>query len=93
MALELLVLANSYLEAGLKKRCEQIIKRGISVENAASLYGSAILYDAKDLEDFCFNFSLNHMTAVVLSTGFQTLDEEVVKNFIFKAAQQGAFRQ
>lgn len=43
----LLELANSYCETSLKKECEQIIKQGITVENAAMLYAAAIKFDAK----------------------------------------------
>jgi RCC1 and BTB domain-containing protein len=41
------VLANAYCETQLKRRCEHIIKQGITVENAAMLYASAIQYNAK----------------------------------------------
>lgn len=44
---ELLDLANSYCEFHLKNRCEQIITQGITVENAAMLYATAISYQAK----------------------------------------------
>jgi hypothetical protein len=44
---ELLDLANAYCEVPLKRRCEQIIKHGITIENAAMLYSTAIAYEAK----------------------------------------------
>ncbi|XP_069687800.1 RCC1 and BTB domain-containing protein 1-like [Periplaneta americana] len=91
-ALELLDLANAYCEVQLKKRCEQIIKQGITVENAAMLYSTAIEYEAKELEEFCFKFSLNHMTAIIQTEGFTSLDEQTVKDFIRKAAKFGAFK-
>lgn len=50
---ELLDLANSYCEFHLKNRCEQIITQGITVENAAMLYATAISYQAK--VSFCLN--------------------------------------
>ncbi|XP_067014556.2 RCC1 and BTB domain-containing protein 1 isoform X1 [Anabrus simplex] len=91
-ALELLVLASAYCETDLKWRCEQIIKQGITVENAAMLYAAAIEYHAKELEDFCFKFSLNHMTAIIQTEGFDNLDGQTLKNFIRKAARAGAFK-
>ncbi|XP_015183789.1 PREDICTED: RCC1 and BTB domain-containing protein 1-like isoform X2 [Polistes dominula] len=91
-ALELLDLANVYCEAQLKKRCVQIIKKGITVLNVAFLYSTAIEYNAQELEDFCFKFALNHMTAVIQTTNFAKLDETTVKTFIIKAAQSGAFK-
>jgi hypothetical protein len=39
---------------------------------------------AKELEDFCFKFSLNHMTAVTQTEAFSKLDEGTVKDFIMK---------
>ncbi|XP_012252206.2 RCC1 and BTB domain-containing protein 1-like isoform X2 [Athalia rosae] len=46
-ALELLDLADAYCETQLKRRCVQLIKRGITVENAAFLYSTAIEYNAQ----------------------------------------------
>ncbi|XP_043461516.1 RCC1 and BTB domain-containing protein 1-like isoform X1 [Leptopilina heterotoma] len=91
-ALELLELANAYFETQLKRRCVQIIKQGITVMNVAFLYKTAIEYNAKELEDFCFKFALNHMTAVVQTPQFSKLDEATVKTFIIKAAQAAAFK-
>ncbi|KAK2577032.1 hypothetical protein KPH14_011991 [Odynerus spinipes] len=91
-ALELLDLANVYIETQLKRRCVQIIKQGITVLNVAFLYSTAIEYNAQELEDFCFKFALNHMTAVIQTPNFAKLDEATVKTFIIKAAQAGAFK-
>ncbi|XP_073971825.1 RCC1 and BTB domain-containing protein 1-like isoform X1 [Rhodnius prolixus] len=91
-ALELLVLANAYCEDTLKKLCEKLMRDGIDVDNAAVLYFNAITFHAKELEEFCFRFALNHMTTVVQSKGFASLDETTVKNFITKAAKAGAFK-
>lgn len=46
----------------------------------------------QELEEFCFKFSLNHMTAIIETEGFASLDEQMVKSFIRKAAKFGAFR-
>ena len=43
----LLDLSNAYCENTLKKHCEQIIKKGITIDNVAMLYAAAIKYDAK----------------------------------------------
>lgn len=43
----LLDLATSYCENRLKRLCQQIIKRGITVENAFTLLSAAIRYDAE----------------------------------------------
>ncbi|XP_035730999.1 RCC1 and BTB domain-containing protein 1-like isoform X1 [Vespa mandarinia] len=91
-ALELLDLANVYCETQLKRRCVQIIKQGITVLNVAYLYRTAMNYNIQELEEFCFKFALNHMTAVIQTSNFGTLDEETVKTFIIKAARAGAFK-
>ena len=44
------------------------------------------------LEEVCFKFALQHMTQVTLSDGFTELEGTLVKQFIQKAAQQGAFK-
>jgi len=56
------------------------------------LYATAIKYQAQELEEFCFKFSLNHMTNVTQTEAFAKLDEGTVKDFITKAAQSGAFK-
>ena len=91
-AVGLLDLANSYCEGRLKQRCERLLRQGIRVENAAELYATAIKYEASELEEFCFVFALNHMTAVTQTNAFARLDEATVKEFIAKAAARGAFK-
>ncbi|XP_074111220.1 RCC1 and BTB domain-containing protein 1 [Cotesia typhae] len=91
-ALELMYLANAYFETQLKGKCVQMIKRGITINNVAFLYKTAIEYSSKELEDFCFKFALNHMTAVIQTSHFSKLDEATLKTFITKAAHAGAFK-
>lgn len=91
-AIGLLDLANAYCEPILKKLCEQIIKKGMTTDNVAMLYAAAIKFEAKELEDFCFRFALNHMTAVTQTEAFGQLEECILKEFIRKAALSGAFR-
>ncbi|XP_070173563.1 RCC1 and BTB domain-containing protein 1-like isoform X3 [Littorina saxatilis] len=90
-AIGLLDLANAYCEERLKHKCEEIICQGISVENVAMLYAAAIKFEAKGLEEFCFRFALNHLTAVTQTEAFSKLDGCVMKEFIRKAASAGAF--
>ena len=73
-------------------RCEGLIRQGITVENVAMLYATAIKYQAEELEEFCFRFSMNHMTAVTQTEAFSKLDEGTLKDFIIKAALHGAFK-
>ncbi|CAH3163860.1 unnamed protein product [Porites lobata] len=91
-AIGLLDLANSYCETQLKRLCERIIKQGITVDNAAMLLAAALKYEAVDLEEFCFKFCVNHLTAVTQTEAFNQLDDTTVKEFIQKAAKWGAFK-
>lgn len=90
--LELLSLADAYSESQLKRRCIQMIRQGITIENVAFLYSTSIEYKVKELEDYCFQFALNHMTKVTQTAGFVKLDENIIKNFVIKAAIAGAFK-
>ncbi|XP_014916266.1 RCC1 and BTB domain-containing protein 1-like [Poecilia latipinna] len=91
-AIGLLDLATSYCENRLKRLCQHIIKRGITVENAFSLLSAAVRYDAEDLEEFCFKFCVNHLTEVTQTTAFWQIDGNLLKDFICRASRCGAFK-
>ncbi|XP_020504022.1 RCC1 and BTB domain-containing protein 1 [Labrus bergylta] len=91
-AIGLLDLATSYCENRLKRLCQHIIKRGITVDNAFSLLSAAVRYDAEDLEDFCFKFCVNHLTEVTQTTAFWQIDGNLLKDFICRASRCGAFK-
>lgn len=91
-AIGLLDLATSYCENRLKRLCQHIIKRGITVENAFSLLSAAVRYDAEELEEFCFRFCINHLTQVTQTTAFWQMDGNLLKDFICRASRCGAFK-
>ncbi|KAM4602289.1 RCC1 and BTB domain-containing protein 1 isoform 3-T4 [Polymixia lowei] len=91
-AIGLLDLATSYCENRLKRLCQQIIKRGITVDNAFALLSAAVRYDAEDLEEFCFRFCVNHLTQVTQTGAFWQVDGAMLKEFICRASRCGAFR-
>ncbi|KAM8822174.1 RCC1 and BTB domain-containing protein 2 isoform 1-T1 [Synchiropus picturatus] len=88
----LLDLATFYRESRLKRLCQEAIKRGISEENAITLLSAAVKYEARDLEEFCFKFCVNHLTAVTQTQAFADMDHDLLKNFISKASRYGAFK-
>ncbi|XP_069495940.1 RCC1 and BTB domain-containing protein 2 isoform X3 [Ambystoma mexicanum] len=92
-AIGLLDLATFYRENRLKKLCQQTIKQGICEDNAISLLAAAVKYEARDLEDFCFRFCINHLTMVTQTQAFADMDSELLKNFISKASRMGAFKK
>ncbi|XP_076026236.1 RCC1 and BTB domain-containing protein 1-like [Genypterus blacodes] len=91
-AIGLLDLATAYCENRLKRLCQHIIKRGITVENAFSLLSAAVHYDAEDLEDFCFKFCVNHLTEVTQTSAFWQTDGNLLKDFMCRASRCGAFK-
>ncbi|KAM9804977.1 RCC1 and BTB domain-containing protein 1 [Neosynchiropus ocellatus] len=91
-AIGLLDLATSYCENRLKRLCQHIIKRGITVNNAFILLSAAVRYDAEDLEEFCFKFCVNHLTEVTQTTAFWQIDGNLLKDFISRASRCGAFK-
>ncbi|XP_008307294.1 RCC1 and BTB domain-containing protein 2 isoform X1 [Cynoglossus semilaevis] len=91
-AVGLLDLATFYRETRLKRLCQETIKRGISEENAITLLSAAVKYEARDLEEFCFKFCVNHLTAVTQTQAFAEMDHNLLKNFISKASRYGAFK-
>ncbi|XP_061683885.1 RCC1 and BTB domain-containing protein 2 isoform X1 [Syngnathoides biaculeatus] len=91
-AVGLLDLATFYRESRLKRLCQETIKRGISEENAITLLSAAVKYEARDLEEFCFKFCVNHLTSVTQTQAFAEMDHNLLKNFISKASRHGAFR-
>ncbi|KAI1903822.1 hypothetical protein AGOR_G00031160 [Albula goreensis] len=91
-AVGLLDLATFYRETRLKRLCQETIKRGISEENAIALLSAAVKYEARELEEFCFKFCVNHMTAVTQTQAFVDMDHDLLKNFIHKASRYGAFK-
>ncbi|CAN9497541.1 unnamed protein product [Ophioblennius macclurei] len=91
-AIGLLDLATSYCENRLKRLCQHIIKRGITVDNAFSLLSAAVRYDAEDLEEFCFRFCVHHLTEVTQTAAFWQIDGNLLKDFICRASRCGAFK-
>ncbi|MEE6472259.1 hypothetical protein FKM82_009552 [Ascaphus truei] len=91
-AIGLLDLATSYCENRLKKLCQHIIKRGITVDNAFLLLSAAVKYEAEDLEEFCFKFCVNHLTDVTQTSAFWQMDGLLLKDFILKAGKNGGFK-
>ncbi|XP_011053149.1 PREDICTED: RCC1 and BTB domain-containing protein 1-like [Acromyrmex echinatior] len=89
---ELFDLANAYFENNLKKQCIRIIKQGITVSDVAYFYSIAVKYNIKELEEFCVQLAVGHMTTVVETENFAKLDQNLMKTFIIKASKAGCFK-
>ncbi|XP_065336589.1 RCC1 and BTB domain-containing protein 1-like [Cloeon dipterum] len=93
LALELFALAHFYQMTDLQKECLKIIKRGVTVENAASIYDKAVLLAAEELKELVLKFCMEHLAGIVNSDGFKLWNGDVAKDFVLHAAQQGAFKK
>jgi len=50
-----------------------------------------ITWELQELKEFCFQFALRHMKAVVLSEEYIKLDTSTKVNFMRRAAEENAF--
>ncbi|KMQ94954.1 rcc1 and btb domain-containing protein 1 [Lasius niger] len=91
-ALELMKLADEYRETNLKRECGRIIEQAITASNVAFFYSKAIECNAKEFEEFCFQFALCNMKKVILSEDYIKLDMNTKDNFMRRAANANAFR-
>jgi RCC1 and BTB domain-containing protein len=83
-AIDLLILANDYKQKDLKKKCFNIIKINITIENVCYLYCISISKNLKELEDYCFEFAFDHLKEVMNTEAFQRMDENSVKIFKYR---------
>lgn len=85
-------LADEYDETNLKKECSRIIEQTITTSNVIFFYSKAVEFNAKELEEFCFQFALLHMKTVILSEEYIKLDTSTKDIFMRRAAEANAFR-
>jgi RCC1 and BTB domain-containing protein len=89
--IELLDLANSYLEEDLKHKCIEIIKNGVTINNVCSLYSLAIKYESKELEDYCFEFASNKFNDICITDDFDNMDKNSMNKLVKRAAANKLF--
>jgi RCC1 and BTB domain-containing protein len=75
-------LANSYLEEDLKRKCIQIMKTNISIENFCLIYSIAIKYNSEDLEKYCVGFAANKFFEIGKTDAFQQMDDKLCKKLV-----------
>nr|XP_012222821.1 PREDICTED: RCC1 and BTB domain-containing protein 1-like isoform X1 [Linepithema humile] len=90
--LEPYYLATNFDSAIFKKNYLKIIKKKISISNVIYFYGEAILQKIMKLEEFCFKYAINNLTAVIKSESFAELPDKLRFDFIIKAANAQAFK-
>ncbi|XP_065336815.1 RCC1 and BTB domain-containing protein 1-like [Cloeon dipterum] len=72
LALDVYATARLFQVADLMDECEKILKSGLTVQIAATVYEKAILLGAKDLCEFCFEFCMEHLVDVL--NNFESAD-------------------
>jgi len=87
IALRLLDVASRYGDSGLLQSCQSIVKQSVSIHNVVELLTLANKYDANDMKDFCFNFVLDNLQAVISGPAFSSLPDVVCKELLIKAAR------
>lgn len=93
VAVDLLQIADCYQERKLQTLCEETLKDRIKVDNCAQLFEISTKYAAKLLQTGCAKFGAHHMSAVISSDYFkQMTNPQIIQDFLFKAAQYGAFK-
>lgn len=78
-AVELLDLANCYLEDDLKSKCINIIRNNLSVDNCCQLYKLSLEYSLADFEKYVVTFAFNNIFDVCRSQGFRDMNSDYCK--------------
>ena len=78
-AVELLDLANCYLEDDLKLKCINIIRNNLTIENCCQLYQLALQYGLTEFEKYIVTFVFNNVFDVCRSTGFRSMSSDCCK--------------
>ncbi|XP_012226239.2 RCC1 and BTB domain-containing protein 1-like [Linepithema humile] len=84
--LELYELATFYQHLIFRENCMEIIHKRINISNVMHFYGEAISLEIKSLEQFCFEYAMENLSAVVRTEAFAKLAEKVRLDFIIEAA-------
>jgi RCC1 and BTB domain-containing protein len=90
-AIDLLDLANSYLEEELKEKCVNLIKNELNVENFCVIYSAAVKYESKELENFCIEFASNNLNNICKSDGFKQMDKNSMCKLFIRSAENNFF--
>jgi RCC1 and BTB domain-containing protein len=90
-AIDLLDLANSYLEEELKEKCVNLMKNELKVENFCVIYSAAVEYESKELENFCVEFASNNLNNICKSDGFKQMDVNSMCKLFIKCAENNFF--
>ena len=94
VAMELFQAADRFGVDRLKKRCEEVMQRAISIDTAAHILLAADVHNAEVLRERCMRYILTHFDAVSVSAGFEEMSRasldlnlEVIRRRIHSSQQ------
>jgi hypothetical protein len=90
--IDLLDLANSYLEEELKLKCVNLLENRITVENVCTLYSASVKFDCPELEDICFEFAIKKLDYIRKTDAFKQMSGEYCKRLFEKFIQFKTFQ-
>ena len=88
--LDLLAVADQFLVAILKRKCERAIKRAITVENVSFMLQTADERQARALRKKCSEFIIAHFNEVIATEAFASLPQALLHEILVSASQQQA---
>eukprot|EP00936_MAST-01D_sp_MAST-1D-sp1_P002006 g2006.t1 len=88
--LDLLAVADQFLVAILKRKCERAIKRGITVENVSFMLQTADERQARALRKKCAEYIIAHFNEVIATEAFASLPQALLHEILVTASQQQA---
>ena len=89
--IDLLDLANSYLEEELKLKCVKLLENRITVENVCTLYSASVKFNCPELEDNCFEFAIKKLNDIRNTEAFEQMNGEYCKRLFAKFIDYKAF--
>jgi len=88
--LQLLELTQKYHDQRLTVICEfHLKKKYLNINSVAELYAKSIQFGAQKLKQYCVNFMVNNLTAVINSSSFAQLPDFAFKEIMLAASQSG----
>jgi len=85
---DILEAANYFSETRLKCVCEDILKRGAEIENAAYVLDVATRFEASQLRNYCLEFIFKNLDAVAATKSFADLDREMIVGMLSEACKR-----
>jgi len=89
--IDLLEAANYFSESRLKCVCEDVLKRGVEIENAAYVLDVATRFEANQLRSSCVEFIIQNFDVIAQTKTFADLDREMIVSLTSEACKRLKF--